>query len=77
MALPLPLPLTRYKCLLLDTSAEGLRHFRIEPFRDVALQSRAAQILEATGQDFSGVRYGHTMAPRRTHTLPLPPPLNP
>ena len=50
-----------YKCLLLDTSEEGLRHFRIEPFREPALQSRAAQILEATGQDFSGVRYGHTM----------------
>ena len=50
-----------YKCLLLDTSEEGLRHFRIVPFRDPALQSRAAQILEATGQDFTGVRYGHTM----------------
>ena len=59
-----------YKCLLLDTSEEGLRHFRIEPFREPALQSRAAQILEATGQDFSGVRYGHTMARCRSAALP-------
>ena len=60
-----------YKCLLLDTSEEGLRHFRIEPFREPALQSRAAQILEATGQDFSGVRYGHTMVRYRSAALPL------
>jgi len=48
-----------YKCLLLDPS--DLRHFRMRPFTSPDLKERVAQILAATGQDFSGVQYGHTM----------------
>jgi len=48
-----------FKCLLLDHSQP--RRFALAPFASRDLVQRAQQILAATRQDFSGVRFGNTM----------------